>query len=52
MVRIDRNDGFVFNAETERLESYKFISASFNFAKQTFEILGEDTIKKALGIFE
>jgi hypothetical protein len=41
MVKIYRNNGFVFNAETERLESYKFISAMFNFAKQAFEVTCE-----------
>lgn len=41
MVKIYRNNGFVFNAETERLESYKFISAMFNLAKQTFEVTCE-----------
>lgn len=41
MVKIYRNNGFVFNAETERLESYKFVSASFNFAKQAFEVTCE-----------
>lgn len=38
MVKIYRNNGFVFNAETERLESYEFISAKINFAEQVADV--------------
>lgn len=38
MVKIYRRAGFIFNAETERLESYEFISAKINFAEQVAEV--------------
>lgn len=41
MVKIYRNNGFVFNAETERLESYEFISAKINFAEQVADVTCE-----------